>query len=70
VTFAKAGEPAASVRDRLQASGVNVSVSTAASARFDLDARGLAELVRASPHYYNTKEEIARFCQIVAERAR
>jgi cysteine desulfurase / selenocysteine lyase len=70
ITFVKAGEPAAGVRDRLRAAGVNVSMSTAASARFDLDARGLAELVRASSHHYNTEEEIARLCRIVAERAR
>jgi selenocysteine lyase/cysteine desulfurase len=39
---------------------VNVSVSRASSARFDLPERGLPEVVRASVHYYNTDEELGR----------
>jgi selenocysteine lyase/cysteine desulfurase len=31
-------------------------------ARFDLAARGLPDLVRASVHYYNTEEELDRLC--------
>jgi selenocysteine lyase/cysteine desulfurase len=42
----------------LAARGINCSVSGAASARLDQDARGLPAVVRFSPHYYNTEDEI------------
>lgn len=61
VTFTAAGFPAAEIKGRLAEAGINTSVSGRASAQFDLPARGLDELVRASVHYYNTEEEIARF---------
>jgi cysteine desulfurase/selenocysteine lyase len=66
VTFTVDGLAADDVQAGLAARGVNVSVSRAGSARFDLDRRGLAELVRASVHYYNTDDEIDRFCRAVA----
>ena len=49
----------------LATAGINVSVSAAASAQFDLPARGLAEVVRASVHYYNTDAELDRLCEAV-----
>jgi cysteine desulfurase / selenocysteine lyase len=61
VTFTKEGETASAIRRRLARYRINVSVSVVAAARLDLEARGLPELVRASVHYYNTEEEIARF---------
>ena len=39
-----------------------MSVSTASYARLDLEPRGLASVVRASVHAYNTEDEIDRFC--------
>ena len=63
VTFTVAGNGAAAVQQSLAASGINVSVSAAASAQFDLPARGLAEVVRASVHYYNTDAELDQLCQ-------
>jgi selenocysteine lyase/cysteine desulfurase len=62
VTFRIAGEEPAAVQRRLRAAGINVSFSTAGNARFDMEPRGIASVVRASVHYYNTDEEIDRFC--------
>jgi len=60
VTFSVAGRSAEQVRAAAAAAGVHVSVSYATSAQYDLPARGLTELVRASPHYYNTEDELGR----------
>jgi cysteine desulfurase / selenocysteine lyase len=65
VTFTVDGTDAAVVQRSLAAAGINVSVSAAASAQFDLPARGLAEVVRASVHYYNTDAELDRLGQAV-----
>ncbi len=67
VTFAKADEPTAALQARLAAAGAAVTVSPAACARFDR-ARGAYPqgVVRASPHYFNTADEIARFAALVA----
>ena len=66
VTFTIDRLAATDLQAGLAAQGINVSVSRAGSARFDLDRRGLTELVRASIHYYNTEEEIDRYCRSVA----
>lgn len=66
VTFRRRGETAKALAVRLRALGINVSVSSAGSARLDLPARGLDDLVRASVHYFNTEEEVARFAAAVA----
>ena len=58
VTFSRAGEAAADVQRRLQASEINVSASAPGYARFD----GVAPRVRASVHYFNIEAEIDRFC--------
>ena len=70
VTFTAADIPAGRVKESLAAQQINVTVSTVASTRFDMEARGLSEVVRASVHYYNDEDEIARFCQSVAALVR
>ena len=45
--------------------GINVSVSKAASTRLAFEAQGLTEVVRASPHYYNTLEEVGEVVDVV-----
>jgi selenocysteine lyase/cysteine desulfurase len=65
VTFTKKGETASAIHKRLNARGVNISVSTARYARLDLDSRNLDELARASLHYFNTEEEVETFCKIL-----
>lgn len=69
VTFTVDSEAPTATQRRLRAANMNCSVSTAQYARLDMDARGLTALVRASVHYYNTEDEIARFCSHVAGRA-
>ncbi|NUW42746.1 aminotransferase class V-fold PLP-dependent enzyme [Nonomuraea rhodomycinica] len=69
VTFTVAGRPAAEVHGRLAEIGVNTSVSLSRYAQYDLPARGLPDLVRASVHYYNTDEELHRLVEAVREMA-
>lgn len=66
VTFTVADVPSDQVSHLLRASGINTSVSPAQYAQYDLPARGLSDLVRASVHYYNTTEEIDRVLAAVA----
>jgi cysteine desulfurase / selenocysteine lyase len=58
VTFTVDGQPAAAVKDRLADARINVSTTSIESARYDMSARDLPELIRASVHYYNTEEEL------------
>ncbi|WP_207476724.1 aminotransferase class V-fold PLP-dependent enzyme [Arenibaculum pallidiluteum] len=69
VAFAPAGEAPEAVKERLRARGINVSVTRVGSTRLDMEARGIESLVRASVHYYNTEEELDRFCRALAEAA-
>jgi selenocysteine lyase/cysteine desulfurase len=66
VTFTVDGLAAGAVKAALAARRINVTVSGASSTRLDMEARGIGEVVRASVHYYNTEEEIARFCAALA----
>jgi selenocysteine lyase/cysteine desulfurase len=66
VTFTTAGKEPAAIRDALRERGVNVTDSPAEYTRLDMEARGLTGVVRASVHYYNTEEEVARFCDELA----
>ncbi len=60
VTFTIEHEDPFALAARLRADGINISVSTIDFARFDLGARGLDAVARASVHYYNTEEELSR----------
>lgn len=48
----------AEVRDLLFEAGINVSVTGVDTTRIDAERRGLPDLIRLSPHYYNTEEEL------------
>ena len=61
VTFTLDGYAPAAVKAHLRAQRINVSVSEAASTLYDMKARSLPALIRASLHYYNTTEEIDHF---------
>jgi cysteine desulfurase/selenocysteine lyase len=58
------------VKSRLTGQRINVSVSKLSSTRLDMNQRRLEGLVRASVHYYNTEQEIARFCRALEALAR
>jgi selenocysteine lyase/cysteine desulfurase len=62
VTFTADGCDPAAIQAGLAAQHINVTVSPATSTLLDMRARGLESIVRASVHYYNTEEEIERFC--------
>jgi cysteine desulfurase/selenocysteine lyase len=68
VTFTADGVPAEALRQALAAAKINATTSSVFSARYDMTARGLDRLLRASVHYYNTEDEIARFCEVVHAR--
>jgi cysteine desulfurase / selenocysteine lyase len=67
VTFTKEGEAPSIIFQQLLAKGINTSVSIVEHARLDMGSRGLDEMVRASVHYYNTEEEVDRFCEILSQ---
>jgi len=67
VTFTKDGRSAPEIKAALSQRRINVSVSGASSTFYDMSARGLRELVRASVHYVNSAAELDRLIGAVAE---
>ncbi len=63
VTFTSQNREAESLRQALNTHGINVWSSSVLSARLDMEARDLSRVVRVSPHYYNTEEEIDSFLE-------
>ena len=66
VTFTIAGRDPLDIRRQLAGAGVNVTTSSSAGTRIDMENRGLTNVVRASVHYYNTEAEVERFAELVA----
>jgi selenocysteine lyase/cysteine desulfurase len=62
VTFTMENGNPEEIKSALARHRINVTVTDATATRLDMEARGLASMVRASVHYYNTEEEIDRFC--------
>ena len=65
VTFTVDGVDPAGVSGAASEAGINVSVSDAPWARLDMVAPNPTTKVRASPHYYNTGDELARLVEVV-----
>ena len=63
VTFTVANLPAPDVLLALRHQAINTSTSGTSSTRWDMEVRGLEQLVRASVHYLTTDEE----CSLLAE---
>lgn len=67
VSFTIDGLAPLDVRDRLYGKSINISVSGAAYTPLDMQARGLATVLRASVHVYNTDEEIDVLCAALSD---
>jgi cysteine desulfurase / selenocysteine lyase len=67
VTFTLSGVPPEVVQRSLAAQRINVTTSSRASTMLDMDDRRLERVVRASVHYYNTEEEVTRFCSALTQ---
>jgi len=70
VTFSVAGDDADAVKTDLSRVGINVSTSAPNSTLLDAMARHLPTIVRASPHYYNTLEEVDMLVEAIARRSK
>lgn len=66
VTFTVGDMGARAVQQQLAAQNINTSVSRRESTLLDMTERGLMDVLRASVHYYNTEEELDRFCNALA----
>ncbi len=66
VTFTAEGKAPTEIKQILAQRRINVSVSPQAYTRLDMEARNLKSVVRASVHYYNTEDEIKRFCSVLS----
>lgn len=66
VTCTIEGRDLTAIKEVLAHHRINVTVSRAAWTRLDMDARRLPAVLRASVHYYNTEDEIERFCATLA----
>jgi cysteine desulfurase / selenocysteine lyase len=69
VTFTLAGMDVEQVRDALWDNGITVSANYARNTRIDMDGRGLPAVVRASPHYFVSDEQLDQFLTAVAALA-
>ncbi len=58
VTFTVDGVAAAEVKQRLVSQEITVTTSSLSSTRVDMTRRGLDEVVRASPHYFVSPEQV------------
>lgn len=65
VTFTVDGLEPVAVKAAASTAGINVSVSDAPWARLDMVAPHPTSAVRASPHYYNTEDELGRLVEVV-----
>ncbi|MFJ5044502.1 aminotransferase class V-fold PLP-dependent enzyme [Streptomyces sp. NPDC088719] len=55
------------VRNALKVAGINTWVCLENAACVDMQQRGLSTLLRVSPHYYNSEQELERFCSVLED---
>jgi cysteine desulfurase/selenocysteine lyase len=70
VTFLVEGTSPADVVRTAARHDVMINTSAAVWAALDMDSKGLSHVVRASPHYFNTRDELDRLVAIVADLPR
>jgi selenocysteine lyase/cysteine desulfurase len=70
VTFQVDGVAPADVVAAAARDGIVINESTAIWAALDMDAKGMSRLVRASPHYFNTHDDLDRLIGCVAHLTR
>jgi cysteine desulfurase/selenocysteine lyase len=61
VTFIADTMPAAEISTALRRRGINTSSPGTSTSRWMFETMGVDSIVRASPHYYNTEEEVDHF---------
>jgi selenocysteine lyase/cysteine desulfurase len=67
VTAGVDGVPASEVSRLLRGAAINTSVSDGDQNQFDQEVRPVHPLVRLSPHYYNTEDEIDRTIEVMTD---
>jgi cysteine desulfurase/selenocysteine lyase len=67
VTFSVEGIESIALKTTLAAQGINVSIGKAISTLIYMNKNHLVSIIRASVHYYNTEEEIAKLCEVLRE---
>lgn len=67
VSFTVAGVDAGEVRVRLATQNITVTASLRESTLLDMTTRGLTAVVRASPHYFVSSDDLDRFLDAVRE---
>ncbi|MGL9617483.1 aminotransferase class V-fold PLP-dependent enzyme [Bradyrhizobium sp. U531] len=70
VSFTLDGHEAEDIVRSAGAAGITIGASDPASTRIDAETRSLPNVVRASPHYYNTEAEVDRLIGHLAGLAR
>jgi selenocysteine lyase/cysteine desulfurase len=70
VTAKVSNRPAGEVAAALRRAGLNVSTTVPEHNPLDTQDRGIHPLIRFSPHYYNTEDEIDRATELLAAQAR
>lgn len=66
VSFTIEGTKARAFVEQAGQAGIVIGASSPASTRLDAEARGLPDLVRASPHYFNSEAEVDRLVALCA----
>jgi cysteine desulfurase/selenocysteine lyase len=70
VSFTVSGMNANDVRTRLMSAGVEVGLNGISLTPLDMQARGLTDILRASPHVYTTREDIEKLLLVTESIAK